>query len=62
MTINVQLRKDSRTVVTESVIQSVLAAREAGEEVNVIVYPGARVAVLEDGATAEEVTAAMTAS
>jgi len=47
-------------VVTESVIQTALSKREPGEEVNVMVFPGARLAVLEDGATAEEVTDALT--
>ena len=55
MTINVQIRKGAVVVVTESVIQTALATRQDGEEVNVIIYPGARLAVLEDGATAEEI-------
>lgn len=54
MTINVRLRKGSVTVVTESLVTTVMEEREEGETVNVDVYPGARVAVLEDGATAQE--------
>jgi len=60
VTIQVQIRKDARVVVTESVIQTALAARAEGEDIQVMIFPGARLAVLEDGATAEEVTDALT--
>ena len=42
-------------MLTESLCTAVLKTRESGEEINVIVYPGAVVAILEDGATPEEV-------
>ena len=54
MVINVRLRKGSVTVITESVIERVLAAREPGETINVDAHPNAKVVVAEDGATAEE--------
>ncbi len=54
MTINSRLRKDTTTVITESVIKAALAAREPGETINVDALPGARVIVAEDGATPEE--------
>ena len=55
MTIQVQIRKGAVVVVTESIIQTALAGRAEGEDVQVTVYPGARLAVLEDGATADEI-------
>lgn len=57
MAINIQLRKGSIAVITESVIDRVFASREPGEVINVIVYPGARAVVAEDGSTAEELKA-----
>ena len=46
MTINISLRKGSRTVVTESLLLAVVKAREPGEEMNVTVYPGGTVEVV----------------
>jgi len=55
MTVNIRLRKGSKTVITESLCQGTLDRLEDSEDVNIDVYPGAIVAVLEDGATAEEI-------
>ena len=55
MTIQVQIRKGAVVVVTESIIQTALAGRAEGEDIQVTVYPGAKLAVLEDGATADEI-------
>jgi hypothetical protein len=57
VTINVRLRKNSVTVVTESVIVTALSAREPGETINVDVHPNATLIVAEDGATPEELDA-----
>lgn len=62
MTINVQLRRDTVTVVPASLAERAL---EAGEDVNVMSFPGAVVVVYPDGATVEEIerlTAAARAS
>lgn len=40
MTINIQIRKDSRVTYTEAMILALLEAREQGEEINITVYPG----------------------
>ena len=45
MTINVQIRKGATATVTQAVVLAVLEARKAGEEINVIVYPGGSVVV-----------------
>lgn len=50
MTVNVQLREGSVTVVPQS-----LATREEGENVNVMVFDGAVLVVYPDGASAEEI-------
>lgn len=55
MTINVQLRKGSVTVVPQSVIDQGLNTRETGEQVNVLAHTDAIVVVYPDGATVEEI-------
>ena len=53
--IQVQIRKDAVVVLTESLLQRVLEQHAAGEQISVMIFPGAKVAVLEDGSTAEEI-------
>lgn len=55
MTINVQLRKGSVTVVPMKVITDALASRQEGEDVNVMDFPGSILIVYPDGASAADI-------
>ena len=54
MTINVIVRKDAISIITESLA---LAAMESNSTINIDLKPGAVSIVLEDGASPEEVAA-----
>lgn len=54
MTINVQLRRGSTTVVPQELIEQVLALLQKDDTVNVTVHPQAKVVVVPKGQKYEE--------